>query len=191
MLPKKIQELRDKYGQIEIVRNVQRVPTNQPRAEEEPSYGVCVIVRTREGEYVLVRHSYDLPGISMNDWTIPGGKVETNESFEEAAAREVLEETGIGVKIVGMYKMFHHVHVSDGDYKSEWYIPVFLGEVVSESIDHKSPEILEVKKFKRLPENFAGELRKHYEDLAQTTPSSKINTNKNTKETSPYPHRSP
>jgi len=169
MLPKKIQELCDKYGQIEIVRNVQIVPTNQHRAREEPSYGVCVIVRTREGEFVLIRHSYDLPGISMNDWTIPGGKVKENEAFEEAAVREVLEETGMNVKIVGLYKMFHQVHVSNGDNESEWYIPVFFGEVVSETRNHESPEILEVKKFKKLPENFAGELGKHYKDLMQAT----------------------
>ena len=169
MLPRKIQELCDKYGQTEIVLNVQRVHTDQPEEKEDPSYGACVIVRTREGEYVLLRHSYDLPGIDTNDWTIPGGKVEANESFEEAAVREVLEETGMSVKIVGLYKIFHHVHVSDDDKESEWYLPVFLGEVISESRNHESPEILEVKKFKRLPENFAGELGKHYKDLIQDT----------------------
>ena len=32
-------------------------------------------------------------------WSVPGGKVEPGETFEVAAAREVLEETGITVRI--------------------------------------------------------------------------------------------
>lgn len=31
-------------------------------------------------------------------WTMPGGKLHFGESFEEAAAREVFEETGIAIK---------------------------------------------------------------------------------------------
>lgn len=31
-------------------------------------------------------------------WTMPGGKLRFGESFEEGAAREVLEETGIKVR---------------------------------------------------------------------------------------------
>lgn len=33
-------------------------------------------------------------------WTMPGGKLEFGESFEEGAKREVLEETGINLKEV-------------------------------------------------------------------------------------------
>ncbi len=35
MLPRKIQELCDKYGQTEIVLNVQRVHTDQPEEKED------------------------------------------------------------------------------------------------------------------------------------------------------------
>lgn len=51
--------------------------------------GVRVIVENEEGSVLLVRHSY-LPG-----WYLPGGGVDTGESLDEAASREVLEEAGI------------------------------------------------------------------------------------------------
>ena len=36
-----------------------------------------------------------------NRWTQPGGHIEDNETPEEAALREVYEETGVKVKLVG------------------------------------------------------------------------------------------
>ena len=48
----------------------------------------------RDGEVALVhRPRYD-------DWTLPKGKLDQGESFEEAAVREVQEETGIRGRLV-------------------------------------------------------------------------------------------
>jgi 8-oxo-dGTP pyrophosphatase MutT (NUDIX family) len=56
----------------------------------EAAGGVVV----REGEVALVhRPRYD-------DWTLPKGKLDPGESFEEAAVREVKEETGIRARLV-------------------------------------------------------------------------------------------
>jgi 8-oxo-dGTP diphosphatase len=35
---------------------------------------------------------------SAGEWSLPGGKMEWGETFEEGAIREVLEETGIKIK---------------------------------------------------------------------------------------------
>lgn len=63
--------------------------------------GVRVLVQNPQGEILLVRHTY-APG-----WLLPGGGVERGEIAEEAAAREVLEETGIDLseplKLHGAY----------------------------------------------------------------------------------------
>jgi hypothetical protein len=40
-----------------------------------------------------------------------------------------------------------------------------FADVVSESVNHFSKEVLEVKLFKELPEHFMGKLGKYYQDL--------------------------
>ncbi len=48
----------------------------------------------RDGRFALVhRPRYD-------DWTLPKGKLDPGESFEEAALREVWEETGLRCRVV-------------------------------------------------------------------------------------------
>ena len=56
----------------------------------EAAGGVVV----RDGQVALVhRPRYD-------DWTLPKGKLDAGESFEEAAVREVQEETGVHARLV-------------------------------------------------------------------------------------------
>lgn len=51
--------------------------------------GVRVLVTDAAGAVLLVRHSYT-PG-----WHLPGGRVDPGETLGAAAARELLEETGL------------------------------------------------------------------------------------------------
>lgn len=55
-----------------------------------PRVGVLIL---REGNVLLVRQYRLL--IDALSWEIPGGKVDTAETIEQAAARECLEETGL------------------------------------------------------------------------------------------------
>ncbi len=62
-----------------------------------PTYtvgAVCLIERS-DGCVLLVRHSY------RRRWGTPGGLLRRHESAEAAAKREVLEEVGIDVELVG------------------------------------------------------------------------------------------
>jgi phosphatase NudJ len=42
-----------------------------------------------------------------SSWSIPGGRVEPGESLVDAAVREVLEETGVPVRIDGILRIEH------------------------------------------------------------------------------------
>ena len=53
---------------------------------------VRVIVYRDDGKILLVRSRF-----SRQEWALPGGGVKYNESYEQAAVREVLEEIGLRV----------------------------------------------------------------------------------------------
>jgi 8-oxo-dGTP diphosphatase len=53
----------------------------------------------RDGDVLLVRLNY---GPRDGRWALPGGLVENDETFEEAARRETTEETGFEVALDGL-----------------------------------------------------------------------------------------
>ena len=55
---------------------------------------ICVIERP-DGALLLVRQSY------RNSWGVPGGLLKRGETPEDAARREVLEEVGLHIDLVG------------------------------------------------------------------------------------------
>jgi ADP-ribose pyrophosphatase YjhB (NUDIX family) len=45
----------------------------------------------------------------MGQWSLPGGLVEPGETLEEAVRREVLEETGLDVRPLGVLEIFERI----------------------------------------------------------------------------------
>ena len=48
-------------------------------------------------------------------WSIPGGKLEFGEALEPALQREVREETGIEIEIIGLIDVFEALPEKEGD----------------------------------------------------------------------------
>lgn len=65
---------------------------------EEVSAGGVVIF----GNAVLLLKKFN------GDWVLPKGRVEKNEKIEEAALREVLEESGVRAEILDYIGMVHY-----------------------------------------------------------------------------------
>jgi 8-oxo-dGTP diphosphatase len=68
----------------------------------DPKVAVTSLVQ-RDGKVLLVRRGNE-PGYGL--WSMPGGYVDRGEVVEEAAAREVLEETGLEVAVEGLIGLF-------------------------------------------------------------------------------------
>jgi ADP-ribose pyrophosphatase YjhB (NUDIX family) len=80
------------------------------------------VVRDREGRLLLVQRGH-APSFGL--WSVPGGRVEPGETPERAAAREVLEETGL---LVEVGRLLASVHIGD------YLVHDFAAEVVGGSL---------------------------------------------------------
>ncbi len=55
-------------------------------------------------QILMVKHSHD----GKTYWTLPGGQIKAGESPEEAAIREVFEETGLRLDVKRFLFRYHH-----------------------------------------------------------------------------------
>lgn len=94
---------------------------------------VRVVVRNERGELLLIQ-----TWLSGDEWSFPGGGVGAGETYEEAAVRELKEETGIVVtsgqlKQVGFIRGWGHDE------------PLFTVEIPSDALPQTLPSPFEVK----------------------------------------------
>jgi 8-oxo-dGTP pyrophosphatase MutT (NUDIX family) len=61
---------------------------------------VSVVVARDDGAILLIRRT------DNQNWALPGGAIELNESIRQAAIRETLEETGIDSEITGLAGLY-------------------------------------------------------------------------------------
>jgi 8-oxo-dGTP diphosphatase len=92
------------------------------------------VIAFKEDRFVMVRHR-------LRKWEMPGGRVEAVETDEEAAVREFLEETGMGLDPVDS------IDVEGGK--------VFVGVAGRKVLPHLAMEIVEVREFSELPKDLS------------------------------------
>jgi ADP-ribose pyrophosphatase YjhB (NUDIX family) len=47
----------------------------------------------------------------LGEWSIPGGMLELGETLEEGVARELLEETGVIVRVIELIEVFDRIYL--------------------------------------------------------------------------------
>ena len=85
---------------------------SNPRAyPERPYVGVGVVV-FRNDEVLLAKRNKEP---RKDGWSIPGGAQELGETVEDAAYREISEETGLEVKLLGLVKVVNSINRDGND----------------------------------------------------------------------------
>jgi 8-oxo-dGTP diphosphatase len=72
---------------------------------ERPLIGVGGVVIDKGRALLIRRASEPLRG----EWSIPGGMLELGETLEQGVARELLEETGLQVRVLELIEVFDRI----------------------------------------------------------------------------------
>lgn len=70
---------------------------------------VGAVIEDSEDRILLVKHKPERGGYWQGKWICPGGKLETGETLEDGARREVKEETGLDVEIGRQIPLFDRI----------------------------------------------------------------------------------
>ena len=129
-----------------------------------PTKGSSCVVINQNGEVLLVLRE------DFRIWALPGGGLEPNESWEETAVRETLEETGyrVGIKrYIGEYWR-PQMSQGQGDLKH-----LFLAELVGGNPSQHDKESVDVRWFpvSSLPKGLFRFAREHIQDAWAGSPS--------------------
>jgi 8-oxo-dGTP diphosphatase len=93
-----------------------------------PIVGVGGVI-VAQGRTLLIRRGH--PPLE-GEWSIPGGTLEVGESLQEGARREVLEETGIEVRVGELIEVFDRVYRDEeGRIRYHFVIADYFCEAVS------------------------------------------------------------
>ena len=93
----------------------------------QPSIGVGALVISELGILLVKRAKPPSQGL----WAIPGGKVKWGESLQQAAEREILEETGIIIKAGAPVYVFELIEQGSGSIDYHYVVIDMIAEYVS------------------------------------------------------------
>jgi 8-oxo-dGTP diphosphatase len=106
--------------------------TSARQYPDRPHLGVSVAVWRDDGVLLVKRGRAPFAGL----WSFPGGGVELGERLEEAARREVREETGIDIAIIRQIDRAEII-ARDGDGRIErhYVLIVFAGRLIGGEVN--------------------------------------------------------
>jgi 8-oxo-dGTP diphosphatase len=98
--------------------------------QKYPVLVVCALI-IRNWQVLMERHAPD--GINSDEfkWDIPGGKVECGESPEDAVVREILEETGLEIRVIRMVPTLRTSVWQNSKGMRHWILAAYVCEIVS------------------------------------------------------------
>ena len=86
------------------------------RYPDRPILGVGALILDGDNILLVERGREPLQGM----WSLPGGVLETGETLAEGIHREVLEETGLTIEIIGVLEIFERI-LRDDQGRAEYH----------------------------------------------------------------------
>lgn len=102
---------------------------------DRPKVGIGVIIQNSNGEILIGKRK----GSHSPFYSIPGGHLENGESFEEAATKEVFEETGLIIKNPKVFCVTNNMRTYKAEKKHYVSINLIVNEYVGK-LEVKEPE---------------------------------------------------
>ena len=90
-----------------------------------PAIGVGVLVQDQDRVLLVQRSNPPRQG----RWTVPGGKLRLGETLQQAAEREVLEETGLIIRAGDVVHVFEHLEPEGDGWRFHYVVIDLLGTV--------------------------------------------------------------
>lgn len=101
---------------------------------------VCVIVHDKRAGTIAAVHYAARNWSPQPAWTLPGGKAEPGEALDEAAARELKEETGLLVDPADL-ALVHVIHVEQGrDEAGQFVLFAFATDTWAGELTNTEPD---------------------------------------------------
>ncbi len=132
--------LRREYGEYHTSERVDTVPRRRFRTlatrivDSGAPYGAHTIVTPSDDRSVLlVRHD------GVDKWVLPGGGVQSDETYKHAAVRELHEEAGIDAQYEGLASLTR-VRIRSGDYNTWGILPVFEAQTDATALSVADPD---------------------------------------------------
>ena len=108
-----------------------------------------MFIKNEEGKILLLKRQ---GSHGAETWGLPGGKLETGETWDDCAKREIKEETGLEISIDEFFDVFS----SSDDPRSNSILMIYLATIIGGTLQ-AGDDALEAKYFSldNLPEQIA------------------------------------
>jgi ADP-ribose pyrophosphatase YjhB (NUDIX family) len=133
-----------------------------PKANSLVPGGSAIV--TDESSRILLQRRSD-----SGNWSLPGGTMNIGETLEQCVIREVREETGFEVQIVGLLGIYtdpaHVIEYDDGEVRQEFnitYIANIIGGSLAVSEESTAVEFISPTEFDQIPIHPTVRLRLHH-----------------------------